>query len=160
MKFKTNPNLGTRKVHFPYVGDVDVKDGIVTIPKEHVEDIQKADFGIKLIPVSEEDGHPENEDALKKQQEEIEERNRIASGIQESGEYVPPQEEVKSSSEVDDSDLEDALTKEDIMKMRVKDLMEMADELVKNGAMTDEMRSTFETVNKQEKINIISSILL
>jgi hypothetical protein len=48
-KFKTRPDLGSRKIVFPVIGEVSVVDGVVDIPDDKVEEILSIDFGIKLI---------------------------------------------------------------------------------------------------------------
>ncbi len=51
MKFKTQPNLGTRPIIVPVLGEIEVVNGIVELTQEEWKSIAKIDFGIKLTPL-------------------------------------------------------------------------------------------------------------
>lgn len=59
MKFKTEPNLGTRGIILPVLGEVKVERGIIDLTPEDWKKIAKLDFGIKLVNV---DGTLESEE--------------------------------------------------------------------------------------------------
>lgn len=51
MKFKSDPNLGTRTINLPVVGDAQFIEGVVEIADEKVEEFLKADCGVKFTSV-------------------------------------------------------------------------------------------------------------
>lgn len=134
-KFSTSPDMGTRKLTIPVMGEVDIVDGVIEIPEDKIEAVLAENFGIKLTPV---------------------------------GGSIRPSKKASQTSENDPKSLKEAeeekgeesqVTREDLEKMTVRQLVQMGNEMLKSGLITEPALEEAKAKKKADVIDLLFNAL-
>jgi len=129
MKLKSIPYLGTRTIHLPVVGDVAVVDGVFEINDNKLSDLLSQNCGLVFQSL---EGNILN-------------NQNTSTPSAEKNSFVQTEEKIEK------------YPKSNFDGMRVQDLKVVFESLTE--VLTDEEKSSFNNMKKQEMINFLYGIL-
>jgi hypothetical protein len=129
MKLKSIPTLGTRTIHLPVVGDVEVVDGVFEIPENKVDDFLSQNCGLVFQSL---EGHILN-------------NPNTSTPSAENNSFVQVEQKIEK------------YPKSNFDGMRVQDLKGIFESLAE--VLTDEEKQAFSEMKKQEMIEFLYGVL-
>jgi hypothetical protein len=129
MKLKSIPSLGTRTIHLPVVGDVAVVDGVFEVSDDKIKEFLAENCGLVFQSL---EGHILN-------------NPNTATPSAENNSFVQDEQKIEK------------YPKSNFDGMRVQDLKGVFESL--NEVLTDEEKSSFNNMKKQEMIDFLYGVL-
>jgi hypothetical protein len=146
VKLKTVPSLGTRKLNLPFVGEVEIVDGVFEVEADKVKDLTSAKCGLVIVPVDAKIG-----DLGQKGNKPKVEVDKI-EGL-EDGKNL----EIGEQNTEDVQEGGTGVSKESLQAMRVKDLDEVFDQI--KESLTPEQVEEYPKLKKQERVDFLFDVI-